>query len=74
LVTVGVALLIAGIVVMIAAGRVVAQQIRRAGADPSRGEFAYARDGGVSKRTSAVMLVAWALVVVGGVLTLVGLI
>ncbi len=72
--TAGLVVLVIGIVVMVLAGRATAQQTRRAGADPGQGQFAYSWEGGVAKRTSAAMLVAWTMVIAGGALTIIGLI
>ena len=71
--TAGLIVLALGVLVMIGAGRVTAQQSRRAGADPARGELAYSWQGGVSRATSAAMLGAWALLLVGLALTVGGL-
>ena len=61
----------AGIVVLVLGYASTNRQIRRAGRDPSRGEVAYSWEGGVSKRTSAAMLVAWLLIAIGVVLLVV---
>jgi multisubunit Na+/H+ antiporter MnhB subunit len=69
----GLVVLAVGIALLLLGARSTARQIRRAGADPSQGEFAYHWQGGTSKRTSVVVLLGWCLIVVGVVLLVVAL-
>ena len=66
--TAGLIILGLGLVLVVAASVVTFRQVRAAGGDPIQGEFVGAAGGGVSKRTSVVMLLAWLLVIVGAVL------
>lgn len=70
----GLVLLAVAFVIIVAAARKTAEQSRRAGADPSQGELAYEWQGGVSRATSFVMLGGWALLIIGGVVTIVALV
>lgn len=67
-------LLAMGIVLLVLGGMSTTRQSRRTGADPSEGELAYHWQGGTSRRTSAVVLLAWCLIVVGVVLLVVAIV
>jgi hypothetical protein len=69
----GLILLAIGVVLLVVGAMSSGRQITSAGGDPARGEFVYASEGGVSKRTSVVVMTGWLLVVVGGALTVIAL-
>ena len=72
---IGIVVVVLGVIGIVLGARTANEQSRRAGADPAAGDDpAYAWEGGVSRATSAVVLGSWALVVIGIVLAVIGLV